>query len=112
MKMSDHQLIDHRQNREQEVHLKNYHQYHHSLQVKPVVVKKTTQNHSMSQKVEEEGREIPKTRNQKQKQKPQVLDKKPSQKAKHNQLHLHMVLRKTRINHGVIGENQNQNIFC
>ena len=33
-------------------------------------------------------------------------------KTKHNQLHLHMVLRKTIIYHGVIGENQHQIIFC
>ena len=67
----------------------------------------------MNLKVIQEGREIPKTHNQKQKQKPQVLDKKLSQtKTQHNQLHLHMVLGKTRINHGGIGGKSNQNIFC
>ena len=103
-----HQLLKGKElnpNRKQD-HRFRYQMLHHSRQVNKPVVAKITQNPSMSQK---ENQEDHQTNHQKRKnqnineiqspnQKQQMLNKKPSQKAKQNQLH--MVLRKTRINHG------------
>ena len=63
MKMGDHQIIEQRQNREQEVHLKSCHQYHHSLQVNKhleieINQNMITQNQSMNLKVTQEGHQI------------------------------------------------------
>ena len=100
-----HQIIEQIPKQKPDLHrrkvLANYHQRHHSRQVKHLINQQmiilSRNTHLKENKVDHQ---ILKDHNQK----PQMLDKKPSNKTKHNQLQLHMVLRKAIINHGVIGE--------
>ena len=113
IKMSEHQIIEQSQSREQELHqrkaLVNYRHFPLESQHLEVNINQNmiilNRNTSLTE-TKQVDHQILKDHNQKQKQKqkPQVLDKRPSQTTKHNQLHLHMVLRRARIDHGGIGE--------
>ena len=105
--MNEHQIIEQSQSREQELHQRKAlvnHYRHFPLESQHLEVNINQNliilNRNTRLKENKVDHQILKDHNQK----PQVLDRRPSTKTKHNQLHLHMVLRRTRINHGVIGE--------